>query len=203
MPTQQRVSLFALWNREEDFISTANLSEEKEEEWINPRFQTKQPEGTQASPLNPTHSPLPWKKKKTSPHIKEKHLSLQGPSSHVTLNRFMFTKCQMSPEEQLQNYGVWWGICWVDPRPGSGYNHISNLCSDPTLCPGGFCASYLNHETFSNPSIQHTAAVRGNYTWKTRHTVHKHLMQWFIWAGTGLQGILWAKLNRKCFVTCR
>lgn len=45
----------------------------------------------------------PPKKEKSLRHIKEKHLSLQGPSSHVTLNRFMLTKCQISPEELLQN----------------------------------------------------------------------------------------------------
>lgn len=51
----------------------------------------------------PPPKPPPQKKEKSSRHIKEKHLSLQGPSSHVTLNRFMLTKCQISPEEPLQN----------------------------------------------------------------------------------------------------
>lgn len=54
----------------------------------------KQPEATWALyPPPPQKEEEEEEEKMTSHHIKEKHLSLQGPSSDVTLNRFMFTKC--------------------------------------------------------------------------------------------------------------
>lgn len=117
---------------------------------ISPRFQTKQPGGTWASLSQPHRIPSK-KRKMTLNHIKEKHLSLQGPSSHVTLNRFMLTKRRMSPEEPLKNWGVGWGICWVDSY------QVRALITFPT-CAGiqrsvlvGFALFKLHHATFSVP----------------------------------------------------
>lgn len=132
-------SLFPLWNREGVFgISMHSFNREKA--WI-----LNSPKHLNIS-LSPTKLwPSPDKKIKYFP---EKHLLLQGPSSHVTLNRFMFGKCKMSPEEPRQNYSFGYGICLVDPYHwGSGLNHISSLCLDPTFCLGGFCTFKLNHET--------------------------------------------------------
>lgn len=162
----------------------------KQKNYISPRFQTKQPRGTWASLAQPHRVPSK-KRKMTLNHIKEKHLSLQGPSSHVTLNRFMLTKRRMSPEEPLKNWGVGWGICWVDSY------QVRALITFPT-CAGiqrsvlvGFALFKLHHATFSVPlwTPQWMTAFWGAskapaVSWYR----HEHLMRWFIRAGATAWG---------------
>ena len=86
-----------LLSETETVYSISTSPREKAKDWISSGFQTARGNLSTVPPLPPPlqkdEEEEDEEEKITSHHIKEKHLSLQGPSSDVTLNRFMLTKC--------------------------------------------------------------------------------------------------------------